>query len=100
MADCHVSAVLPAYPGLEAENGFVNLVKSLLVDGVIFLRKQRGFWSLAHLKIVERQIKLAIESPGIPEGVTSNGVEMCSKIAWSVLSKGSGLGGTCFFSVA
>lgn len=99
MADGHVSAVLPACPGLEAEKGFVNLVKSLLVDGVIFLRKQRGFWSLAHLKIVERQMKLGIESPGIPEGVTSSGGEMCSKILWSAFSKGPGPGGTCFLSV-
>lgn len=79
IGDGNVSAVLPACPGREAENGFVNLVKSLLVDGVICLRKQRGFWSLAHLKIVERQSKLAIVSPGIPEGVTSNGGTTCSK---------------------
>lgn len=93
MADGHVSAVLPACPGREAENGLVYLVKSRLVDGVIFLRKERGFWSLAHLKIVERQSKLAIESPGIPEGVATNGGVMCSEILWSALSKGPGPGG-------
>lgn len=42
MAGGHATAILPACPGVEAENGCVNLVKSFLVDAAIFQRKPRG----------------------------------------------------------
>lgn len=71
MADGHVSSSLPTRPGVEAENGCVNLVKSLLVGGAVFPRKPRGSWPWAHLQIAETQSKLAAQCPGIPECVTS-----------------------------